>query len=231
MSAASAYDIWSLTYDSQDRNPLLFLDDELLDDFLRVVNLRAKTVVDVGCGTGRHWKSLFAREPEQVVGYDVSPGMLGRLREKYPQANVHQLDGQTLSNTADASCDVVISTLALGYIADIDAAFAEWSRVLRSGGDVLITDMHPDVAAHAERSFRHEARTILIRHHVHPLPALRRCAAAHQLDIVRIDEKVVDDSIRKFYEIANSVDVFEKTKGTVLMYGAHLRKVVKASIG
>ena len=33
-----------------------------------------KIVVDVGCGTGRHWKTLRAHRPAAALGYDVVPG-------------------------------------------------------------------------------------------------------------------------------------------------------------
>jgi len=228
MSAAPAYDLWSRTYDDQPDNPLLFLDDELLDSLLESVDLRAKTIVDVGCGTGRHWRKLLDREPRELIGYDVSSGMLARLCDKFPRSTVYRPDGYLLAATGDASCDLVISTLVLGYLAEIDAALAEWSRILRPGGDMIITDMHPDAAATAERGFHHEAASISIRHYVHPLASLQRSAAAHHLDLVRIDEKVINDSIKRFYETANALALFDKVRGTRLMYGIHFKKSLAA---
>jgi ubiquinone/menaquinone biosynthesis C-methylase UbiE len=53
--------------------------------------------------------------------------------------------GVELSETASRSCDLVVSTLALGYVRDASTAIAEWCRVLRPGGDLkpsLVYGLH-----------------------------------------------------------------------------------------
>src|SRR4051812_25648116 len=82
--AASAYDLWAATYDAEGDNLLVLLDEGLFEGLLRRVEVRGKRVVDVGCGTGRHWAKIAAGGPAELVGYDVSPGMLARLRRKHP---------------------------------------------------------------------------------------------------------------------------------------------------
>ena len=224
MDPAAAYDLWSATYDSQADNPLVAAGDQLASELLAAVDLGGKMVVDVGCGTGRLWNLLLERAPARLLGYDVSEGMLARLRDKYPQAAAEKLDGYRLPGAPEAGCDLVISTLTLGYLADVDAALGEWSRVLRPGGDVVITDLHPDMAARGERSFVHEGRTMSIRHYVRPVAALEASAARHDLEKIRLHEPVVDDALRPIYERARAVDLFERTKGAPLLYGIHLRK-------
>lgn len=225
MSPARAYDLWSSTYDEQSDNPLLFVDDELFGALIRPLELSDRVIVDVGCGTGRHWEELLARQPARLVGYDVSSGMLARLRAKFPGATVHQGTGQVLHSTRDRSCDLVVSTLTLGYIEDLAATLAEWARVLQPGGDVILTDLHPAVAATGDRGFRRRDREIPIRHHVHALGAIQECAAAHGLRVVRIDEKLVDDSVRPYYAADDaSVALFSRLLGKPLMYGLHLSK-------
>src|SRR5579859_8007718 len=83
---ASAYDMWSSTYDADGQNILVRLDESLFPRLLGGVQIRGKSVVDVGCGTGRHWSKLLAQEPAELIGYDVSPGMLEQLRRKIPGA-------------------------------------------------------------------------------------------------------------------------------------------------
>ena len=134
-AVASAYDLWSATYDDEGDNLLVLLDEELFAGLLARIEVSGKRVVDVGCGTGRHWGKLLARAPAQLVGYDVSPGMLARLRSKNPGATVHLASAEALVHTAAGTCDLLISTLALSHVADADAAIREWARVLRDGGD------------------------------------------------------------------------------------------------
>src|ERR1700677_3074085 len=108
---AAAYDIWSLSYDNQPDNLMLELDRTLCQELLTALPLTGKTIVDIGCGTGRHWPPLFSRSPARLAGYDVSLGMLDRLRKKYPRAETHLLTGATLTGLPDDSCDLVLSTL------------------------------------------------------------------------------------------------------------------------
>ncbi|NBV29692.1 class I SAM-dependent methyltransferase, partial [bacterium] len=43
-------------------------------------------ILDVGCGTGHHVASLAAKNLE-VIGVDVSPSMIKKAKEQYPQDN------------------------------------------------------------------------------------------------------------------------------------------------
>ena len=224
MNASRAYDLWSSTYDEQDDNVLLFLDEQLLTTFLRFVPLKDKVIVDVGCGTGRHWPRLLARQPTRVIGFDASLGMLARLQQKFPKAEAHAVHDHRLRELSDKSADVVISTLTLGYLRDADAALREWSRVLKPGGQIILTDFHPVAASMGTRCFRLQDKAVHIRHYAHPLASLRASAARHDLRVVRFEEKLVDDSVRDFYESQGAGPLFVRLKGSPLMYGMQLAK-------
>ena len=85
-SVVEAYDTWSASYDAQPGNLMLDLDAILLDNLLKDIDLTGKKVLEIGCGTGRHWEKIYERSPAIVMGFDVSPGMLRQLSAKYPQA-------------------------------------------------------------------------------------------------------------------------------------------------
>jgi tRNA G46 methylase TrmB len=51
----AAYDIWASTYDEQSDNPLIYLDEAVFGNLLDRANLAGKIIVDIGCGTGKHW--------------------------------------------------------------------------------------------------------------------------------------------------------------------------------
>src|SRR4051812_40834623 len=78
-----AYDQWAADYDEQPNNLMLALDAELFDQFLTNTSLHKKVVVDVGCGTGRHWEKINTQEPARLIGFDVSKGMLDVLKKKF----------------------------------------------------------------------------------------------------------------------------------------------------
>ena len=53
-------------------------------------------VLDVGCGTGKHWPAVFA-SGARVIGVDISAQMVQRAKEKFPFVTIHQQAVQDLS--------------------------------------------------------------------------------------------------------------------------------------
>lgn len=224
MDPPAAYDIWSRTYDAELDNPLVLLDEALFEGLLSRVPIRGRRVLDVGCGTGRNWKKIMAREPAELVGYDVSDGMVTRLREKYPDAVVHLESGDTLSRTAQGSCDVIVSTLALAHFSSVEAAFRQWARVLCARGDVLVTDLHPAAAARCHTNFRHRGRGVKVRTSVRSLEALQQIAADAGFECLALEEKAIDASLRHHFVRANMLGDYQLSMGRPFIYGLHLRK-------
>lgn len=222
---AAAYDIWSQSYDNQPDNLMLALDRTLCAAFLEQVSPAGKVIADVGCGTGRHWAALFERAPARLAGYDVSPGMLDMLRKKYPAAETWLLSGPALPGLEAGSCDLVLSTLTVAHIPDLDAALTEWCRVLKPGGDIIITDYHPTALAKGgQRTFRDGDNLIAVRNHIYPIRRLREIAGRLGLTEVRLTEKKIDESMRPYYEKQNALAVFHRFLGIPIIYGIHLKK-------
>ena len=224
MDPAAGYDLWSSSYDADKDNLLVALDEPMFERILRRLQLRGKHVLDVGCGTGRHWDRVLAREPSALIGYDISAGMLAELRRKYPRATVHQSGADRLVHAGDRDCDAVISTLTLCHVPSLEDAIGEWARVLRPGGDVVLTDFHPAASATARCSFRHEGERCTVKIHVHSVASLEAAASRSGLELVSLEEALIDESTRPYYERADMLRVFERMKGAPLVYGAHFRK-------
>jgi SAM-dependent methyltransferase len=102
--------------------------------------------LDAACGTGRVAQYLHACG-HQVVGVDNSSEMLALARKRLPGADFREGALEDLP-LPDASVDLVVTTLALCHVPDLKAVLAEFARVLRPGGDLVISDMH------AEQVFR-----------------------------------------------------------------------------
>ena len=97
-------------------------------------------VLDVGIGTG-----LVAREAlrvmggrGQLVGVDPSPGMMGQVA--LPGVELVAGRAEALPRP-DASADFLSMGYALRHISDVAAAFAEFHRVLRPGGRLLVLEI------------------------------------------------------------------------------------------
>lgn len=222
---AAAYDIWAESYDHQPDNLMLALDEALCTDLLRPVTVTGKVIADIGCGTGRHWKKIFDREPARLMGYDVSAGMLAILRRKYPASETYLLTGSALPELPDASCDLILSTLTVAHIPDLEAVLREWYRVLRPGGDMIITDYHPEALAKGgQRTFREGEKVIAVRNHVYPIRQIRALTSRLGLQEQLVVEKVIDETMKPYYEKQQAVAVFERFRGVRIIYGIHLKK-------
>jgi ubiquinone/menaquinone biosynthesis C-methylase UbiE len=222
---ADAYDIWAQSYDDQPDNLMLALDAELCGQLLGKVPVSGKVVADVGCGTGRHWQRLYDQRPARLVGYDVSAGMLDKLQHKYPDAETHLLDGGHLSHLETAGCDLVLSTLTIAHIPDIRAALAEWTRILRPGGAMIITDYHPAALARGgQRTFREGKKVIAVRNHIYPVAKIRRICRQLGLREQCLIERKIDGTMRHYYEKQGALPLFERFAGVPIIYGFQLKK-------
>lgn len=222
---AAAYDIWALSYDSQPDNLMLALDEEVAGQLLARSPVSGGVIADVGCGTGRHWGKLFDRHPRRLIGFDVSPGMLKKLRSKYPQAETSLVKDHFLPGLERSACDLVLSTLTVAHIPNLVAALGEWNRVLKPGGEMIITDYHPSALAKGgQRTFREGKQTIAIRNHVYPVRQVRHIARQLGLVELSVIEKKIDDSMRPYYEKQNALPIFDRFRGVPIIYGLRLKK-------
>ncbi len=98
----------------------------------------AETVIDVGCGNGIYLAGLARREHRgPVIGVDLSPGMLAAARRGAPSAGLAVGDAAALP-VADRTADVTLAPHMLYHVPDPVAAAAEFRRITRPGGQLLV---------------------------------------------------------------------------------------------
>ena len=219
------YDLWASTYDEQTDNPIVYLDEKVFDEMLSSINIEGKTVVDIGCGTGKHWEKILGRKPKELIGYEVSSGMLKKLRQKYPEARAYMTHANRLTELPDQSCDIIVSTLVIGYIKNLPDAFSEWNRILKRGGEILVTDFHPDaLLMGADRSFRHDGQLFFIKNFIYPITTIKGWSEKMNWKMVSLVEKRIDETVKHFFEHTGSLDAYRKSFNTHILYGCHFRK-------
>jgi malonyl-CoA O-methyltransferase len=141
MTVNQAYAEWAATYDS-DRNLTRDLDQQVMQTLLG--SLRFDSVLEIGCGTGKNTE-LLAGIARTVHAIDSSAAMIAKAREKARFDNVIF----TLSDITqtwpceDRSANLVTCNLVLEHINDLSFVFAEAARVLVSGGQLFISELHP----------------------------------------------------------------------------------------
>jgi ubiquinone/menaquinone biosynthesis C-methylase UbiE len=133
----SYYDEFSESYEARRHHGYHALIDEL--EVEAVGRYGGGRVLEAGCGTGLILDRLrpYFRE---VVGVDLSSGMLARARDRRLQVVQASIDQLPFPN---ASFDVVVSFKVLAHVPDIRATLAELSRVTRPGGVLVLEFYNP----------------------------------------------------------------------------------------
>jgi 2-polyprenyl-6-hydroxyphenyl methylase/3-demethylubiquinone-9 3-methyltransferase len=127
---AARFDAVMNPYDLHRRLELVF------EEMLGGEDLRGRTVLDVGCGTG--WFSQRAAERgARVTSLDIGLSLLEQVRAK-ADPDLVAADACALP-FRDGAFDVVLSSECIEHTLDPRRAAAEICRVARPGGLVLIT--------------------------------------------------------------------------------------------
>jgi malonyl-CoA O-methyltransferase len=144
-----------------------------LAERLDAVKLAPLAVLDAGCGTGDAQAELAARYPSaRYVGLDVAAPMLAAARAKAASRRsalarifASFVGGRSENEPrfacgdiaampfAAASFELVWSNLALQWVGDLPAAFAEMNRVLAVDGLATFTTFGPDTLKELRAAF------------------------------------------------------------------------------
>jgi SAM-dependent methyltransferase len=97
--------------------------------------------LDAACGTGRHLTYLRMLGHE-VAGFDLCPQMLALARAKAPDVDLRIAKLEEVP-WSDGSFDTAVCALALTHQRELAGPIKELARVVRFGGRVVISDIHP----------------------------------------------------------------------------------------
>jgi SAM-dependent methyltransferase len=138
VSTVLAYAQQSAGYDAEAGGGLFAMDEPVVAGYLS--GREPGVALDAACGTGR-FAEFLATRGHQVIGVDSSPDMLAYARRRVPAGEFRLGELDRLPLPAD-SVDVVVCALALVHVPRLEPVLAEFTRVLRPGGDLVISDMH-----------------------------------------------------------------------------------------
>jgi ubiquinone/menaquinone biosynthesis C-methylase UbiE len=186
------YDAWAPRYDSP--NPAVDADE--LEVHRLLADVEGRVALDAACGPGRHCAHLRERGFE-VIGVDSNRSMLAVAESKVPGGDFRLGDLSALP-IGDGTVDVVVCSLALTHVARLEPVIAEFARVTRPGGLVILSDMHPTAvtfggaAVFPTDSQRFELN--FVRNLVHPVSDYVRAAVSAGLVVRDCREPVVPES-------------------------------------
>jgi ubiquinone/menaquinone biosynthesis C-methylase UbiE len=104
-------------------------------------DVRGKTVLDLGCGSGED-VVILAERGAQVVGIDISPDLVAIAQQRIGNANLTatvKVGDAYNTGLPDESVDVIFC-IALIHHLDIKVARDEMWRILRKGGTVILKE-------------------------------------------------------------------------------------------
>lgn len=126
---------------------------KLLPDFSE------KRVLDLGCGYGWHCRYAAEHGAKSVLGIDLSEKMLTVARQKsaasmveYRQVAIEDFD------YPKEAFDVVLSSLALHYVASFSDVCAKVARCLVLGGDFVFSVEHPIFTAYGTQDWIYDGQ-------------------------------------------------------------------------
>ena len=124
----------------------------LLPDFAH------KRVLDLGCGYGWHCAYALEHGAAAVTGVDISEKMLAVARKKTGVGNVSYIRAAMEDvDFPDGSFDVVLSSLALHYVASFTDMARKIYRWLAPGGDFVFSIEHPIFTAYGNQDWYRDA--------------------------------------------------------------------------
>ncbi len=130
-----------------------------VDERLELTTLAPNVILDMGCGTGILTEKLLAQYPDsQVIAMDMSPNMihfakqklantslLGKLNQLFkPNRNAFVCADANHIPLETGSVDLIVTNLMLQWCDDLDAVLAEFKRVIRPEGLLMLTTFGPD---------------------------------------------------------------------------------------
>jgi ubiquinone/menaquinone biosynthesis C-methylase UbiE len=108
-------------------------------------DVKGSTVLDLGCGAGELCRRISDLGAKQVTGADISTKMLELAQKDVPAGITYLNQAMEELEFSPETFDLVVSSLAFHYVANLDELFAKIFRWLKVSGLLVFSTEHPIV--------------------------------------------------------------------------------------
>jgi cytosine/adenosine deaminase-related metal-dependent hydrolase/SAM-dependent methyltransferase len=226
LTPAGGYSLWAASYDDE-ANPMLSLEQRILAPLLPP--MAGLDVVDIGCGTGRWLEVLKGTGARSLLGVDLSPEMLSHARTKLGDSARFVCADYTNAPIAIGSADVVFCNFVLSYI-DNPGQFLKFvSKILRPGGLLFLSDVHPGTSAvlNWRRGVRVQNGFHEIRTHQRAISDVTALCRKARLKVDRRLEPKFGDEERSIFEQNGKQEYFDQISEHPAIYLLQLSAPVR----
>ena len=188
-----AYNSWAQQYDSNE-NKTRDLEARSLRETLAPLSF--EHCLEIGCGTGKNTVWLLEKAAT-VTAVDLSEEMLNKAKEKITSAAVTfvQADITRPWTFATKAYDLVGFSLVLEHIEDLQPVFANVAAVLKPGGYLYISELHPFKQYNGSKArFETAEGTQVVNCFNHHITDFTEAASANGLGLTLVREYFDDDN-------------------------------------
>lgn len=107
--------------------------------------IQPKRILDIATGTGDFALEALSLKPKEIIGIDISEGMLAKGREKMTRKKVDQIISMRLGDSENLPFeDNYFDALTVGFgvrnFENLEKGLVEMLRVVRPGGKLIILE-------------------------------------------------------------------------------------------
>ena len=112
--------------------------------FQLIGEVKGKTILDLGCGTGGGARRLSELGAKSILGIDISNKMIEVAKRENNLDNIkYQVMSMNEIDKIEEKFDLVVSSLAIHYIEDYDGLCKKVYHLLNDGGYFIFSHGHP----------------------------------------------------------------------------------------
>lgn len=204
MNNQEGYNTWAATYDTV-INKTRDLEAKVLRKTL--TGHKFSHILEAGCGTGKN-TSWLASLATNLTAFDLSEEMMNKARQKVndPHVAFRQADLTQSWPSLSQPADLIVSSLVLEHIEDLDFIFKEAGAALENNGLFYICELHPFKQYSGSKArFETNDGLVVLDCFTHHISDYIKAAVKHGFTLQEVDEWFDEDNEKELPRLVSFV--------------------------